>query len=238
MDKKVVVVTGANGDLGIEITKLLLNSGYLVVACVRNIETLSQFDSDDLYKCQCDLLDIESIKLCSKEIKKEFKAIYGLVNCAGVAYGNTFMLTKEQEHKNVFELNYFAPIFLAQQLVRKMIKKREGRVISISSTASILSDSGTMAYGSAKSALNHSSRVMATELGPMGITVNTIAPAVVESKMARLMDDPSIRSLNSRAKIDNVIMPSEIADMVKYLLSESARNITGQTLIIDRGITS
>ena len=78
---------------------------------------------------------------------------------------------------------------------------------------------------------------MASELGAFGIRVNAIAPAVVESKMAGLMDEESIKDLNNRAALSTKIYPNEVVDMILYILSDSAVNITGQVIKIDRGIT-
>ncbi|MGK0372958.1 MAG: 3-oxoacyl-[acyl-carrier protein] reductase, partial [Glaciecola sp.] len=105
-------------------------------------------------------------------------------------------------------------------------------------TAGILSDKGTLAYGASKAALIHSTKVMATELGGFGIRVNAVAPAVVESRMAGLMDEESIRALNERSALQTNIYPREVVDMILYILSDSSVNITGQIFKIDRGITS
>jgi 3-oxoacyl-[acyl-carrier protein] reductase len=237
MEKKIVVVTGAAGDIGAPLTKKLVESGYHVAACVRDINTSGLSDSDDLTLYECDFSDSLLIMESVKKIKKSYKNIYAIVNCVGVAHGGSFMLTKPEELREVFDINYFAIIDFTQQLVRKMLKKKTGCIINISSTAGILSDIGTIAYGASKAALIHTSKVMAVELGGFGIRVNAIAPAVVESKMAELMDEKSIAELDKRACLNSKIYPVEIVNTIEFLLSDSARNITGQLLAIDRGIT-
>lgn len=237
MQKNVVVVTGAGGDIGTPLTEKLIESGYHVAACVRDINTSSLSIGDDLTLYECDFSNTLLIRESVNLIKKDYKNIYAIVNCVGIAHGGSFMLTKPEELKQIFDINYFAIIDFTQQLVRKMLKKKSSCIINIASTAGMLSDKGTMAYGASKAALIHTSKVMAEELGAFGIRVNTIAPAVVESKMATLMDETSIAELNSRACLNSKIYPQEIVNTIEFLLSDSAKNITGQIIAIDRGIT-
>lgn len=238
MIEKIVVVTGANGDIGKPLVEALLASNYKVAACIRDIgsSTLPVVPELKLFKCDFSLE--ESIKSCVDEIKTEYKAIYGIVNCVGVAHGAGFMMTKIDELQHIFNINYFSVISFTQQLVRRMLKARTGSIVNLASTAGILSDKGTLAYGASKAALIHSTKVMASELGGFGIRVNAVAPAVVESKMAEMMDSLSLEKLNDRAALDGKIYPAEIVDAILYLLSDSARSITGQVLKIDRGITN
>lgn len=238
MNEKVVIVTGANGDIGQPLVAALLEKGYQVGACVRNKETTALVESEQLTVFSCDFASEDSIKTCIGELKKVYKNIYGLVNCVGIAHGAGFMMTKLEDMQHVFTINYFAVINFTQQLVRKMLKKRSGCIINLASTAGILSDSGTLAYGASKAALIHSSKVMATELGAFDIRVNVVAPAVVESKMADMMDEESINTHNARAALSSKIYPNEVVDMILYILSDSSINITGQVIKIDRGITN
>lgn len=238
MSEKVVVVTGANGDIGNPLVNALLEKGYVVVACVRDKTSASLVEREGLKIFDCDFSSNDSIKVCVGELKKEYKDIYGLVNCVGIAHGAGFLMTKLEDMQEVFSINYFSVLSFTQQIVKKMIKKRSGCIVNLASTAGILSDKGTLAYGASKAALIHSSKVMATELGSFGIRVNAVAPAVVESKMSAKMDEASISALNSRAALPTKIYPNEVVDMILYILSESSVNITGQVFKIDRGITN
>jgi 3-oxoacyl-[acyl-carrier protein] reductase len=227
VNDKVVIVTGANGDIGKPLVGELLDRGYQVVACVRDKASTSLVDSERLKVYDCNFSNSGSIKSCTNEIKKDNKSIYGLVNCIGIAHGSGFMMTKPEDIQQVFDINYFSVLDFTQQVINKMIKKRSGSIVNLASTAGILSDKGTLAYGGSKAAL-----------GSFGIRVNVVAPAVVESKMSSLMDKNSIDVLNERASLSNNIYPQEVVDMIIYLLGKSSINITGQTFRIDRGITS
>ena len=160
-----------------------------------------------------------------------------MVNCVGIAHGAGFMMAKMDDMKSVFDINYFSVLLFTQQLVRKMLKAKDGSIVNLASTAGILSDKGTIAYGASKAALIHSTKVMATELGTFGVRANAIAPSVIESKMSEAMDIESINSLNYRASIKSIIEPQEVVETIVFLLSEHSKNITGQVIKVDRGIT-
>jgi len=240
MPSKVVVVTGSNGDIGKPLIKELLNVGYSVAACVRDISKVDDdFQNADALKYfECDFSEENSINECILQIKRTYKSIFGLVNCIGIAHGSSFMMSKSEDFIKVFQINHFSVMSFSQQLVRKMIKNREGSIINVASTAGILADEGSLIYGGSKAALIHSSKVMANELGAFKIRVNAVAPAVVESKMAKLMDDSSLESIDNRSALKSKITPSEIVSMIIYLLSDSSINITGQVFCIDRGLTN
>ena len=97
-------------------------------------------------------------------------------------------------------------------------------------------DAGTLGYGGTKASLIHASRVMATELGAFGIRVNVIAPSVVETDMAGLMDEAARRKLDDRSALPGTIQAGDVADLVAFLVSPSSAKVTGQVLRIDRGM--
>ncbi|WP_152971338.1 SDR family NAD(P)-dependent oxidoreductase, partial [Rhizobium ecuadorense] len=94
-----------------------------------------------------------------------------------------------EDLKRIFDVNYFNQILFSQYVAKRMVRAKAGSIVNIASTAGLLSDAGTLAYGGSKAALIHATKVMATELGPFGIRVNAIAPAVVETDMAIQMDE-------------------------------------------------
>ena len=164
------------------------------------------------------------------------KKIDVLVNCAGIAHGSLFSMTRIEDLKNIFQVNFFAQILFSQYIAKNMMRYKNGSIINISSTSSILADSGSLAYGCSKAALSHATRIMATELGAFGIRVNGIAPAKVETKMGKLMDEKSSNILEQRTSIKGNILPDNIADLIYFLASEESQMINGQVLRIDKGL--
>jgi 3-oxoacyl-[acyl-carrier protein] reductase len=138
--------------------------------------------------------------------------------------------------KRVFDINYFNQILFSQYLVKKMVRAKSGSIINIASTAGLLADAGTLTYGGSKAALIHATKVMATELGPFGIRVNAIAPAVVETDMAALMDEKARSALDERSAIKGTVETEDVAELISFLASARSTKITGQIVRLDRGL--
>lgn len=233
------VVTGANRGIGFAITERLVSQGYRVAACVR---TASQ-DLQDLLPQEeghaivaLDLRDDAAISEAARAILKWSKNINVLVNCAGIASGSLFTMTRMDQMRDIFQVNTFGPLLFTQYIARAMTKTKAGSIINIGSTAGLLADVGTMAYGGSKAALMHATRVLAMELGASGIRVNAIAPAVVETDMAAQMGDTARQALDARSALPGKIAPGDVAALVSYLVSHEAGQMTGQVLRLDRGM--
>jgi len=236
---KTVIVTGASGDIGLATVNTLLEQGYCVAACFHSDETNlleNVLQRQHLKTYKLNLSDDDDIKDCARHICAEASEILALVNCAGVASGNLFGMTKIGDMRALFQINVFGTLLFTQYVVKKMLRQKRGAIVNIGSTAGIFADVGTLSYGSSKAALLHASRVMAAELGPMGIRVNCVAPAVVETKMANLMDEASRSKLDERGALPGVTEPRDIANAVAFLISDKAESISAQTIRIDRGM--
>lgn len=234
-----VVVTGASGDIGLAIIGRLTGDGFRVAACCRNQpdRVTSAFTAQQqVVPYDLDLRDEASIKSCATAIVKDSSTIAGLVNCAGIASGGLFAMTRMADMRDLFEVNLFGPLLFTQYIAKKMIRQKSGAIVNITSTAGVFADPGTLAYGGSKAALDHASRVMATEFGPMGIRVNAVAPSVVASGMADQMDDAARAKVAERTALAGETTPADIADTVSYLLSDRAAAISGQIIRVDRAM--
>ena len=234
-----IVVTGASGDIGLAVVERLIADGFHVAACCRSKANRIRAAFADLSQItihELDLRDADSIKSCASAIIKESELIKGLVNSAGVAQGSLASMTRVSDMRDVFEVNLFGPLQFTQYITKKMTRQKSGAIVNITSTAGILGDSGTLAYGGSKAALAHATRVMATEFGPLGIRVNAVAPSAVASAMAGQMDEPARAKLSEREALAGETLPSDVANMVAYLLSDSASAVSGQVIRVDRAM--
>lgn len=232
-----VIITGANGGIGLSTLKKFVKNGWYICACVRTKSVeLNKALGNKGSTYILDLSDQSSVIDCAKNIISKEKRIDVLINCAGIAHGSLFSMTRIEDLKNIFQVNFFAQILFSQYIAKNMMRYKNGSIINISSTSSILADSGSLAYGCSKAALSHATRIMATELGAFGIRVNGIAPAKVETKMGKLMDEKSSNLLEQRASLKGNILPENIADLIYFLASEESQMINGQVLRIDKGL--
>lgn len=234
-----IVVTGASGDIGLAIVERLVADGFHIAACCRSKADrigVAFTDASQVTVHELDLRDAESIKACASAIIKESQYIAGLVNSAGLAQGSLAAMTRISEMRDVFEVNLFGPLQFTQYIAKKMTRQKSGAIVNITSTAGILGDSGTLSYGGSKAALAHASRVMATEFGPLGIRVNAVAPSAVASSMADQMDEVARARLSDREALAGETLPSDVANMVAYLLSDSASAVSGQVIRVDRAM--
>lgn len=237
---KTVIVTGANRGIGIQIVRHLAAKGYRVAACIRSrsdaLDEIVSAGNGMHSMFTIDMSDSDSIKNTVKDLLDWSGAPSGLVNCAGMATGSLFSMTRIVDLQMVYQVNLFGPLLLTQYVVKKMLRAKSGSIVNIASTAGLLGDSGTLAYGGSKASLIHASRVMATELGAFGIRVNAIAPSVVETDMASMMDEQARAKLDNRSGLAGQIHPSDVADLAAFLLSPASSKITGQVIRIDRGM--
>jgi 3-oxoacyl-[acyl-carrier protein] reductase len=237
--KKLVVVTGGSRGIGLAIAKRFYANNYRVFVCSRTGPDLAGFSvvPEDFLHFELDLSDEASVKSCVKSIFSEEKRIDVLVNCAGKAIGGSFLMTSMRDIRDIFNINYFNTLLFTQYIVKKMVRRKSGSVVNISSTAGILGDRGTVSYGGSKAALIHATKVLASELGAYGIRVNAIAPAVVETDMAKQIDDQSLALLYERRALSGQkIFSEDVSELTYFLGSDSSLKITGQVIRIDCGM--
>lgn len=236
---KIAIVTGANTGIGLASGKALADKGFMIGACVRTtspeLDKLLRKNSGHR-QFELDLSKDMEITACAKNIFGWTKTVDVLVNCAAQASGNLFSMTRVSDMRAEFDTNFFGPLLLSQYVAKKMIRAKCGSIVNIASTAALLADVGTLSYGGSKAAFCHATRVMAAELGPFGIRVNAIAPSVVETRMADLMDDAVRAKLDARSALKGTIDPEDVADLVTFLATDRSNKITGQILRIDRGM--
>ena len=159
-----------------------------------------------------------------------------LVNNAGVASGGLFQMTTAAELRRVFEVNYFAQIALTQTVSRIMARRKAGSIINIASSAADIADPGTLAYGSSKAAFARASQSMASELGAVGIRVNSIAPGLTRTGMYDQMDPSAREKLVARSALKRPAEPTDIANVAVFLASDLSAFVTGQSIRVDGGM--
>ena len=245
LNDKLSLITGANRGIGNVIAKIFIEEGSDLILCTRKknkifyqwIDSLKlEFPNQKIYILHFDLQKENQINDAISFLINEKLFPNILVNNAGIASGGSFFLTKKNDLKKVLNINFIDTIFFTQKLVRLLRKSRPSSIINISSTASVLADPGTLAYGSSKVSLSFATKVLSKELSAFGIRVNAIAPTITNTDMLNEMDPKAIDSLLSRSALNRVCEPQEIANIAAFLASDKASIINGQIIYADGGI--
>lgn len=242
---KSAVITGCNRGIGFTVMNLFAENGADIIACVRRetpefstaIAELSGRTGVQVTPVYFDMLDAEQVKAAVRTIVGFKKPVDILVNNAGIAKGAFFQMTPMNDLKEIFEINFFAPILLTQGISRYMARFKKGSIVNVASTAGLIGDPGMTAYGSSKAALMFATKVMATELGAFNIRVNAIAPSVTKTAMYDQMEEKARIKLIEASALKRPAEAIEIANVALFLASDLSSYVSGQILRADGGQT-
>jgi 3-oxoacyl-[acyl-carrier protein] reductase len=237
---KTALVTGASGGIGNAIAKALHKQGATVVLSGTRAETLEVLKSElgeRAHVALGNLADIASVEALPKAAETAAGApIDILINNAGITRDNLFMRMKDQEWDQVIAVDLGAAFRLSRAVLRGMMKKRWGRIISIASIVGVTGNPGQGNYAAAKAGVIGMSKSLAAEVASRNITVNCIAPGFVATAMTDVLSADQKAALLGRIPAGRMGGPNDIAAAVVYLSSEEAGYITGQTLHINGGM--
>jgi 3-oxoacyl-[acyl-carrier protein] reductase len=237
-----VVVTGGSRGLGLAICQTLVGSGFNVIAIARN-ETpalaAAIADSDArLSFFRADLAEIEGLAGLARDLRKAFGPIYGLVNNAGIGTSGILSTMPDSAIEMLVRMNLTSPVTLTKYLVRSMMSAQAGRVINMSSVVSATGYSGLSVYSATKASLIGFTRSLAREVGPLGVTVNAVAPGFVDTEMTHDLDAAQRAAIARRSAMKRMPGADDVANAVDFLMSDKACNITGTVMTVDAGNTA
>lgn len=240
---KNAIITGANRGIGRAITEKFAMEGADIWACARvyseeferDMKGLSESYGVSIEPVYFDMEDEEAIKTALKAVIGEKKRIDVLVNNAGIAYGGLMQMTPMDKLKQVFQVNYFAPVLIMQMVSRVMQRQKQGSIINIASVGGIEANPGYLAYGSSKASIIWATRSIAKELGPYNIRINAIAPGLTDTEMGNYKSEEELKKTIDRTGLRRMAEPSEIAGAAAFLASDEASFITGEIMRVDGG---
>ena len=240
--KKIVIISGATKGLGLAISSLLVESGYLVVGVSRNntdeFNKLMTSEPDSVFFHSFDFSETESISTLVKKIVKLYGRPYALVNNAALGHDGVLATMHEKDISELIKVNIEAPILLAKYVSRAMLLNREGRIVNIGSIIGSTGFNGLSVYGATKSALNGFSKSLSRELGKANITVNTLAPGYMKTNMTQGLKGDKLSSIVRRSPLGRLASVDDAAQAVSFFLSDGAGSITGTTITVDAGSTA
>ena len=245
-DGKVAIVTGASSGIGQGIAKRLGCEGARVIVDYVGTPEGAEETERAIEQCgsqgqivQADVTREEDICRLVDAAWSKFGVADILVNNAGMEKKSMFWDTPESDYDKVAAVNLRGPFFLTQAFVRRLRDaKKPGRVVNISSVHEDMAFPGFATYCLAKGGLRMLMRDLAVELGPLGITINNVAPGAIATPINKslLEDKPKLNALLANIPLGRLGTPDDVAGLVAFLCSEDAAYITGSTFVIDGGL--
>jgi 3-oxoacyl-[acyl-carrier protein] reductase len=241
-----VIVTGGSRGLGLGIARRLSALDYRVIAIARQQNSLLTSAMEEAEALQpgsfhfvpFDLTEIERMPDLVKSIRKDFGAIYGLVNNAGISFDGALAMMPVSQIEQLVRINTLSPIVLTKAVVRAMMSDGGGRIVNIASIMAFTGYSGLSVYGATKASIVGFTRSLAREVGRMGVNVNSIAPGFVDTELTHGMKSEVRERIERRSALRRLVEVEDVANAVEFLLCDKAKNITGTVMTVDAGNTA
>jgi len=240
-----VIITGGSRGLGLGIARRLAEAGYRAITVARRTSdelTASQQETGHLSFWPCDLADVDGLSGLVKSIRAEFGPVYGLVNNAGIGTSGILANMRTRDVERLVRLNTVSPMLLTKHVVRAMMadgaKGAGGRIVNISSIVASTGFSGLSVYSATKASLIGFTKSLAREIGPLGITVNAVAPGFIDTAMTEEMSSSDRERVRRRSALGRLAGIDDVASAVEFLMGDKAGNITGTVLTVDAGGTA
>ncbi len=239
--KKTAIVTGGASGIGLAIAACFVNAGIETIIIGRDEQKLAAAQKKLGKKCYTvafDLNNLATIPNLVKDLYKQYGNIDILVNNAGINGKKDLIEVTDQDFLQIMHTNVNAMFALSREVIKRMLKKKKGSIINISSMASQYGIPKVIAYTASKSAIEGMTRAMAVELSPNGIRVNCIAPGFIATDMsAKALNNDAERKAKvfGRTPMGFMGNPSDIGDAALFLATDASKYITGVVLPVDGG---
>jgi 3-oxoacyl-[acyl-carrier protein] reductase len=242
-----VVVTGASRGLGLGIARKLAIAGYSIIAIARReTEDLASLAREverarqgAVHFRPFDLAEVDALPHLVGRLRGDFGRIYGLVNNAALGTSAVLATMHNAQIERTVRLNTISPMVLTKYVVRSMMTGTDGgRIVNIASIVGFSGYTGAAIYGATKAAMIGFTRSLAREVGPLGVTVNAVAPGFIDTEMTRGFAEGQREQIARRSALRRMADIEDVANAVAFLLSDQSKNITGTILTVDAGNTA
>ncbi|NBN27689.1 3-oxoacyl-ACP reductase FabG [Proteus sp. G4408] len=238
-DGKIALVTGASRGIGRAIAEKLIAYGATVIGTATSengAKAISEYLGNKGKGFVLNVTETDSIEKFLADVRAEFGEIDILVNNAGITRDNLLMRMKDDEWQDIIDTNLSSVFRLSKAVMRAMMKKRYGRIITIGSVVGTMGNAGQANYAAAKAGVIGFSKSLAREVASRGITVNVVAPGFIETDMTRALTEDQRAGILSQVPANRLGDAKEIASAVAFLASDEAGYITGETLHVNGGM--
>lgn len=243
---RVAIVTGTSRGLGQQLAGALAKAGADLVLTSRKRETLADFEAEiqklgrQTLSVALDVRDYESIQKMAAAVDEKFGRVDILVNNAGMNIRKPALDVTWDDWNQILETNLRGSFFVAQAIARRMVERGYGRIINIGSVTSVNGYAGLAPYGASRGGVKQLTMSLADDWGRHGITVNCLAPGWFRTEQNKVMyeDKEWVEYLSDRIPMKRPGAPGDLDGAVVFLASEASRYVTGQTLLVDGGIST
>jgi len=228
-DIPIMLITGTRKGIGRFLAEHYLSVGWRVAGCSREQSDLSH---DAYQHYTLDVSDEGAVKAMVMAVAREHGSVDVLLNNAGIASMNHFMLTPKSTVSRIFETNVFGCFVFCREAAKIMAKRKSGRIVNFATVATPLKLEGEAVYAASKAAVVSLTEVMAREVAPMGITVNAVGPTPVPTDLVATVPKEKMDALLGRQAIQRFGEMRDVLNVVDFFISEQSDFVTGQTIYL------
>lgn len=242
LEGEIALVTGASRGIGRAIAITLAARGATVVGTAtseKGAEAITAYLQEAGAQGRGMVLDVtrpEDVDGLIQQVTEEFGPVGILVNNAGITRDNLLMRMKDEEWEDIIRTNLTAVYRMSKAVLRGMTRARRGRIIHIGSVVGSSGNAGQTNYAAAKAGLLGFTKSLAREVGPRGVTVNTVAPGFIDTDMTRDLPQAQREALLGQIPLGRLGAPEEVAEVVAFLASPAAAYVTGETIHVNGGM--
>lgn len=239
---KVAIVTGGSRGIGFGICEELSAAGARLAVVGRDeagaVSAAGALGGAGGQGYSCDVADSDACARLVEDVEADLGPVDILVNNAGVTRDNILLRMKDEEWDDVLKVNLSGAFYLTRAVARGMMKRRDGRIVNVSSVVALTGNRGQANYAASKAALIAFTKSVALELASRGVLCNAVAPGFIETDMTAALTGEIRDALRERIPLGRLGTPTDVAGAIRFLVGPSASYVTGQVLVVDGGMVT